>query len=223
MDRSPNIPLEGGRRLSSIEGHMQFESVSFTYPSRPGNRVLKEISFELRPGRVVALVGQSGGGKTSIVSLIERFYDPDEGRILLDGVDIKELDPAWYRRKIGFVSQEPVLFASSIRDNITFGVDGPVSNDEVIAAARAANAHDFIMQFAEGYSTMVGERGVRLSGGQKQRVAIARALVLNPRLSIRFALCFALTCLQASCCSTRPHRHSTQKASATCRMRLTMR
>lgn len=135
----------------------------------------------LSPGKVVALVGSSGGGKSTVVSLIERYYDPNSGSITLDGENIKNLNPAWYRRQIGYVSQEPILFATSIRENIKFGNEN-VTDEQIFAAAKLANAHEFITSFEEGYDTLVGERGVRLSGGQKQRIAIARALVLDPTI-----------------------------------------
>jgi ATP-binding cassette subfamily B protein len=132
---------------------------------------------------VVAIVGPSGAGKSTIAGLLGRLYDPQAGRILLDGKDLKELDPEWLRQQIGVVAQEPLLFSSSIMDNIRYGRAG-ASDAEVEAAARAANAHDFVSRFPEGYKTLVGERGVQLSGGQKQRVAIARAVLKDPRLLI---------------------------------------
>jgi ATP-binding cassette subfamily B protein len=147
--------------------------------------VLDEVSFEIRPGERVALVGPSGGGKSTVASLIPRFYDPQEGRILLDDHDVRELEPDWLRHQIGVVAQEPILFSTSIRENILYGAPHPnVSPDDVVAAARTANAHTFIEGFPEGYDTLVGERGVQLSGGQKQRVAIARAVLRNPRILI---------------------------------------
>lgn len=131
------------------------------------------------PGQVVALVGPSGGGKSTVVKLIEYFYNLTSGRILLGGRDLRELDPSWFRKHISLVNQEPVLFACSIKDNICYGKED-ATQLEIEEAAKQANAHDFITAFEEGYDTMVGERGVRLSGGQKQRIAIARALLLNP-------------------------------------------
>ncbi|KAL8604642.1 hypothetical protein ACOMHN_013422 [Nucella lapillus] len=178
LERLPDMPAEDGTVLNDLRGAMEFRSVTFTYPSRLERPVLKGLSFKVEPGEMVALVGPSGGGKSTIVSLIERFYDPDSGIIYLDGHDLKSLDAQWFRRKIGMVSQEPTLFAFSIRDNIAYGCEA--SDEEVTEAAKQANAHTFIRQFEEGYGTMVGERGVRLSGGQKQRIAIARALIMNP-------------------------------------------
>ncbi|XP_062890531.1 ABC transporter B family member 1-like isoform X2 [Mobula hypostoma] len=180
LDRKPKIPCVGGSRLDSLEGRLEFQKVSFTYPTRQAFQVLKEMTFEIEPGNMVALVGPSGGGKSTIVNLIERFYDPDSGRILLGKCDLQTLDPQWFRQKISVVSQEPTLFATSIKKNITYGREANM--EEVIDAAKKANAHDFIMSFENGYETIVGERGIRLSGGQKQRIAIARALIMDPVL-----------------------------------------
>eukprot|EP01113_Clastostelium_recurvatum_P035813 TRINITY_DN5027_c0_g1_i2.p1 TRINITY_DN5027_c0_g1~~TRINITY_DN5027_c0_g1_i2.p1 ORF type:complete len:797 (-),score=180.16 TRINITY_DN5027_c0_g1_i2:7-2397(-) len=181
LDRKPTINFEAGDVLPKVEGHLELHNVTFAYPSRPESNVLSNFSLSIEPGQVVALVGPSGGGKSTTVSLIERFYDPQSGYISLDGHAIQRLDPKWYRGQIGFVSQEPVLFARSIKDNITFGMEN-ATMEQVIAAATQANAHQFISDFPEGYDAMVGERGVRLSGGQKQRIAIARALLLNPQI-----------------------------------------
>ncbi|BFZ05409.1 hypothetical protein BsWGS_08448 [Bradybaena similaris] len=181
LDRKPDIfvPLHP-LVLSSLTGEIEFKSVSFTYPSRPETQVLKGVSFRVEPGQVVALVGPSGGGKSTVVSLIERFYDPNDGLILIGGCDLKLLDVTWFRQQVAMVSQEPTLFACSIKENIAYGREATM--DEIIEAAKQANAHEFVMQFEQGYDTLVGERGVRLSGGQKQRVAIARALIMNPGL-----------------------------------------
>ncbi|GFR73008.1 ABC transporter B family protein [Elysia marginata] len=181
LDRKPDVfvppnPLT----LQTLSGEIEFKDVKFTYPSRPESEVLKSVSFKVERGQMVALVGPSGGGKSTIVSLIERFYDPNEGSIMMDGCDLKLLDVGWFRQKVAAVSQEPTLFACSIRDNIAYGREA--TDEEVEDAARQANAHDFICGFEDGYNTLVGERGVRLSGGQKQRVAIARALIMNPTL-----------------------------------------
>ncbi|XP_007900472.1 ABC transporter B family member 1 [Callorhinchus milii] len=180
LDRKPMIPCSGGNRLPFLDGRLEFQKVSFTYPTKQESQVLKEVTFTVSPGNMVALVGPSGGGKSTIVSLIERFYDPDSGRILLGGCDLQTLDPQWFRQKISVVSQEPTLFATSIKENITYGREANM--EEVIDAAKKANAHDFIMSFENGYNTVVGERGIRLSGGQKQRIAIARALIMDPAL-----------------------------------------
>jgi ABC transporter fused permease/ATP-binding protein len=183
MDRQPAIPPSGGERPTGIEGRIELREVAFAYPTRPDIQVLQGIDLTIAPGEVVAIVGPSGAGKSTIASLLSRLYDPQEGRILLDGQELKTLDPEWLRQQIGVVAQEPLLFSSSIAENIRYGrMDA--SDAEVEAAARAANAHDFISRFPEGYRTAVGERGVQLSGGQKQRVAIARAVLKDPRLLI---------------------------------------
>jgi ATP-binding cassette subfamily B protein len=183
LDRVPAIPATGGLELAEVAGRVDFESVAFAYPTRKDARVLLGIDLAVRPGEVVALVGPSGAGKSTIAALVTRLYDPDAGRILLDGHDLRELSPDWLRRHIGVVAQEPILFSSSIAENIRYGRAG-ASDAEVQAAARAANAHDFISRFPEGYGTLVGERGVQLSGGQKQRVAIARAVLKDPRILV---------------------------------------
>jgi len=172
---------DGGETFPVVVGEIGLDDVRFTYPSRPDKEVLQGVSLVIKPGNVVALVGPSGGGKSTIVSLIERYYDPSSGRITLDGRDIRTLDPKWYRSQIGFVSQEPVLFSCSIGENISFGSMN-ATPQMIEEAAIKANAHQFIETFSEKYNTLVGERGVRLSGGQKQRIAIARALLLNPQI-----------------------------------------
>jgi ABC transporter fused permease/ATP-binding protein len=183
MDRQPEIPTEGGVRLEALRGHLRFAGVDFVYPSRPDVPVLKGVDLEIRPGEVVALVGPSGSGKSTIASLLGRFYDPVAGEIRLDEAPLRSLDPAWLRRHIGVVSQEPVLFSTSVARNISYGRETATAA-EIEAAALAANAHEFIARFPEGYKTQVGERGVQLSGGQKQRVAIARAVLKDPEILI---------------------------------------
>jgi ABC transporter fused permease/ATP-binding protein len=183
FDRAPAMALAGGGEPTSVQGKLELEQVRFSYPTRRDMPVLKGIDLSVRAGEVIALVGSSGAGKSTIASLLMRLYDPDEGRILLDGRDLRELSPSWLRRQIGIVAQEPLLFATSIADNIRYGRVS-ASDEEVLAAARAANAHDFILRFPDGYRTLVGERGVQLSGGQKQRVAIARAVLKDPRLLV---------------------------------------
>ncbi|XP_026957305.1 mitochondrial potassium channel ATP-binding subunit isoform X2 [Sagmatias obliquidens] len=186
MTLSPRIPLSGGHCIprEHLRGSITFHNVCFSYPCRPGFQVLRDFTLTLPPGKIVALVGQSGGGKTTVASLLERFYDPTAGMVTLDGQDLRTLDPSWLRGQvIGFISQEPVLFGTTIMENIRFGkLDA--SDEEVYAAAREANAHEFITSFPEGYNTVVGERGATLSGGQKQRLAIARALVKQPLVLI---------------------------------------
>lgn len=186
MTLSPCIPLSGGCRVprEHLHGSVTFQNVSFSYPCRPGFEVLRDFTLTLPPGKIVALVGQSGGGKTTVASLLERFYDPTAGVVTLDGRDLRTLDPSWLRGQVvGFISQEPVLFGTTIMENIRFGKLG-ASDEEVYAAAREANAHEFITRFPEGYNTIVGERGTTLSGGQKQRLAIARALIKQPTVLI---------------------------------------
>ncbi|KAM3929286.1 mitochondrial potassium channel ATP-binding subunit-like [Leptodactylus fuscus] len=184
MRLQPEIPLRGGKKLPQLTGEIHFRDVSFSYPTRPGQEVLKGFDLYIPPGKTVAIVGQSGGGKSTVAALVERFYDPDQGAVELDGADIRSLDPSWLRGEvIGFINQEPVLFGTSIMENIRFGRPD-ASDAEVREAAKLANADDFIQNFPDGYNTLLGERGVTLSGGQKQRVAIARALLKDPRILI---------------------------------------
>lgn len=183
IDREPRIPLTGGRTLERIEGRIDFEHVDFAYPTRPDVPVLTGLDLSLQPGEIVAVVGPSGAGKSTLAALLTRMYDPSSGRVLLDGADLRELDPSWLRRHVGVVSQEPILFSCSIAENIRYGrMDA--SEAEVEEAAQAANAHGFVTSFPQRYDTLVGERGIQLSGGQKQRVAIARAVLKDPRLLV---------------------------------------
>ncbi len=168
--------------MPRIRGQVVFDRVSFRYFSST-DYVLRDISFQVQPGETVALLGSTGSGKTTIINLIPRFYDVTQGRILIDGVDVRDVTLESLRRQIGIVLQETNLFTGTIRDNIAFGRPG-ASDAEIVAAAKAAAAHDFIMEFPEGYDTRVGERGATLSGGQKQRIAIARALLMDPRILI---------------------------------------
>ncbi|MFN2132325.1 MAG: ABC transporter ATP-binding protein [Anaerolineae bacterium] len=167
----------------ACQGRVTFEGVSFCYGDDGGDPVLKGIDFAAEPGQTVAILGATGSGKSSLVNLIPRFYDVTEGRVAIDGVDVRDMDQAHLRRQIGMALQESVLFSGTIRDNIRYGRPD-ASEEEVIAAAKAAQAHDFILEFPDGYDSVVGQRGVNLSGGQKQRIAIARALLVQPAVLI---------------------------------------
>ncbi|KAG9159775.1 hypothetical protein Leryth_007793 [Lithospermum erythrorhizon] len=170
-----------GKCLDEVQGNIEFKNVNFSYPSRPDVMVFRDFSIFFPAGKTVAVVGGSGSGKSTVVALIERFYDPNQGQILLDNVDIKTLQLRWLRDQIGLVNQEPALFATTILDNILHGKPD-ATMAEVEAATSAANAHSFITLLPNGYNTQVGERGVQLSGGQKQRIAIARAMLKNPKI-----------------------------------------
>jgi len=172
----------GAQTLPAIQGRVKFENVTFRYFSG-GDPVLKNMTFEAEPGQTVALLGATGSGKTTIINLLPRFYDPTEGQITIDGHDLRDVTLDSLRAQIGIVLQETTLFSGTIRDNIAFGKPG-ATDAQVIAAAQAAAAHEFILSFPDGYATPVGERGTTLSGGQKQRLAIARALLLDPRILI---------------------------------------
>ncbi|XP_047154648.1 ABC transporter B family member 9-like isoform X3 [Vigna umbellata] len=184
LDRTPTIDSSSneGRTLEAIAGDIDFEHVSFSYPTRPHIQILKDLCLIIPAGKTVALVGESGSGKSTVISLLERFYNPHTGHILLDGVDIKEFRLSWLRQQMGLVGQEPILFNESIRANIAYGKEGVATEEEISAAAKASNAHQFICALPQGYDTPVGERGTQLSGGQKQRIAIARAMLKDPKI-----------------------------------------
>jgi ATP-binding cassette subfamily B protein len=167
--------------LPPVQGHVRFEHVSFAYFGR--RHVLSDISFEAQPGQVIALLGATGSGKSTIINLLPRFYDPTAGRITIDGQDISRITLSSLRDQISIVLQESTLFAASVRENIAFSCPD-ASFEAIVEAARTAQAHAFIEELPDGYDTVVGERGVTLSGGQRQRVAIARALLKNPRILI---------------------------------------
>jgi len=173
--------VPGAQPIGSVKGHIRFEHVSFAYFGR--HQILRDIDFEVPPGKVVALLGATGSGKSSVINLIPRFYDPTGGRILLDGHDIRRVTVDSLREQIGIVLQDTTLFATTTRENIAFGRPN-TTEEEIVAAARAASAHEFIVEMPQQYDTLVGEQGVTLSGGQKQRIAIARAILKHPRILI---------------------------------------
>lgn len=182
IERRPAITDEG-KMPATVRGQIEFSSVGFSYPARPETPVLRGLDLRIESGQVIALVGPSGGGKSTIASLLPRFYEPTEGLIKLDGAPLPELRPSWIRDNIGIVSQEPILISTTIEENIRYGRP-QASDEEVRAAARSANTLEFIEKFPDGMKTRVGEKGVQLSGGQKQRVAIARALLKDPKILI---------------------------------------
>jgi ATP-binding cassette subfamily B (MDR/TAP) protein 1 len=184
LDRKSQIDSSSdeGRTLANVKGNIDFRHVSFKYPTRPDVQIFSDFTLHIPSGKTVALVGESGSGKSTAIALLERFYNPESGTILLDEVEIKNLKVNWLRDQMGLVGQEPVLFNDTIRANIAYGKHGDVTEEELIKAAKASNAHEFISSLPQGYDTTVGERGVQLSGGQKQRVAIARAILKDPKI-----------------------------------------
>ena len=177
----PNVSNGVEYYEESSQAQVAFHDVNFSYPTRPDNKVFDGLNLSVRHGERLAIVGASGGGKSTIVQMIERFYDPTSGTIELNGIDLKNLNVKWLRDQIGLVSQEPTLFKGTIRENISYGSPG-CSQEDIEHAAREANAHDFIMSFPDGYDTEVGETGTQVSGGQKQRIAIARAILKKPKI-----------------------------------------
>ncbi|XP_041921125.1 bile salt export pump isoform X1 [Alosa sapidissima] len=183
IDREPEIDClsEEGHKLERVKGDIEFHNVDFNYPSRPDVKILNDLSMVIKAGETTAFVGPSGSGKSTTVQLIQRFYNPLKGMVTLDGHDIRTLNIQWLRSLIGIVEQEPVLFATTIMDNIRYGRPG-VTMEDIIQATKQANAYNFIMELPQKFETLVGEGGGQMSGGQKQRIAIARALVRNPRI-----------------------------------------
>ncbi|CAL1527144.1 unnamed protein product, partial [Lymnaea stagnalis] len=188
IDRKPLIDSmsKPAITLNAIEGEIGMKNMAFSYPSRPDAKIFSDLSLSIPAGSITAIVGPSGSGKSTLGALLLRFYDPDAGIITLDGHDIRDFEPRWLRSKIGIVSQEPILFSTTIKENISYGSEIPetVQMDEIIYAAKKANAYNFIQEFPDGFNTLVGERGIMLSGGQRQRVAIARAILKNPKILI---------------------------------------
>ncbi|CAB3408253.1 unnamed protein product [Caenorhabditis bovis] len=180
IDREPQIQHRGEYMPENVVGRIEFRNVHFSYPTRSDQPILKDLSFTVEPGETVALVGPSGSGKSSCISLLENFYIPNAGQVLVDGVPLEDYEHHYIHRKIALVGQEPVLFARSVMENVRYGVDVP--DTEVVRACEMANAHGFIMQTTQKYETNVGEKGTQMSGGQKQRIAIARALVREPAI-----------------------------------------
>jgi ATP-binding cassette subfamily B protein len=190
MEIEPEDFGEGKVRVGSLEGNIQFDGVSFAYEKKgesdekPLNKlIIDNMDLKIPKGHTIALVGPSGGGKTTLCNLIPRFYEIDSGRILIDGIDIKDMALTDLRRNIGIVQQDVFLYGGTVKENIAYG-NFDASEDDIIAAAKLANIHDYVMSLPEGYDTYVGERGVKLSGGQKQRVSIARAFLKNPPILI---------------------------------------
>ncbi|XP_049415577.1 ABC transporter B family member 2-like [Solanum stenotomum] len=181
LDRKTEIVTDSGEEVTAVEGTIEFKDVEFCYPARPDVHIFRDFNMSVHAGKSMAIVGQSGSGKSSVLALILRFYDPISGKVIIDGKDIRKLKLNSLRKHIGLVQQEPALFATTIYENILYGKEG-ASEAEVIQAAKLANAHSFISALPDGYSTQVGERGIQLSGGQKQRVAIARAVLKNPEI-----------------------------------------
>jgi ATP-binding cassette, subfamily B (MDR/TAP), member 1 len=178
-----NSTSEAGQKPKNVVGAISVKDVHFFYPTRPDEKILKGMNVEIASGQTVAFVGPSGGGKSTIVAMLERFYDPLSGSIELDGINLKDYNVKYLRSLIGYVGQEPTLFATTIRGNIRYG-NPDATDEQIIEAAKMANAHDFISTFSDGYDTQVGDKGSQLSGGQKQRIAIGRC-----NFVIRVCLC----------------------------------
>ena len=185
IEREPTIDIssESGTKPEKFEANIEFKNIGFNYPMRPEVNILNDFNLKIKSGETVALVGPSGCGKSTLIQLIQRFYDTCDGSVLIDGHDIKDLNLGWLRHQIGVVGQEPVLFDTTIKENISLGSqEKEVSDKEIEMAAIESNAHEFISKLPEGYNTYVGDRGAQMSGGQKQRIAIARALINRPKI-----------------------------------------
>ncbi|XP_020593545.1 ABC transporter B family member 11-like [Phalaenopsis equestris] len=184
LDRESKIDPsdDTGMTLDAVRGNIEFCHITFKYPTRPDVQIFQDLCLSVKSGKTVALVGESGSGKSTAIALLQRFYDPDSGHILLDAIKLQKFKLRWLRQQMGLVSQEPVMFNDTIRANIAYGKEGKATEAEIVAAAEAANAHKFICSLQQGYDTMVGERGIQLSGGQKQRIAISRAIVKDPKI-----------------------------------------
>ncbi|MED6233000.1 Multidrug resistance protein 1 [Ataeniobius toweri] len=185
LNKEPEIDnlSEEGESPDIFDGNVSFEHVKFNYPSRPDVPILRGLNLRVKKGETLALVGSSGCGKSTTIQLLERFYDPREGRVVMDSIDVKQLNIHWLRSQIGIVSQEPVLFDCTLAENIAYGDNSrSVTLEEIEAAAKAANIHNFIDELPQKYNTQAGDKGTQLSGGQKQRIAIARAILRNPKV-----------------------------------------
>lgn len=185
LDRKPLIDANpsAGLKVNDVQGNVEVKEAEFHYPTRPNIQILKRLQLSIKKGESIALVGESGCGKSTVIQLIQRLYDLDNGKIEIENENIESLNLPWLRSKLGLVSQEPVLFDRTIAENIQYGDnEREVSMDEVLECSRRANIHNFVNALPSGYDTKVGSKGTQLSGGQKQRVAIARALVRNPKI-----------------------------------------
>jgi ATP-binding cassette subfamily B protein len=178
IEDTVNDPRQAVSAPTNWLGEITFNDVTFAYPSRADDATLSNFNLTIKPGETIALVGISGAGKSTFIQLLQRFYDPDQGEIFLDGIDIKTMKRLEFRKSIALVPQDPVIFATTVMENIRFG-NSEANDEEIFQAARSAAAHDFISELPQGYDTCVGERGIMLSGGQKQRIAIARAILRN--------------------------------------------
>jgi ABC-type multidrug transport system fused ATPase/permease subunit len=185
VDEIPAVPPDGGRIIPEFRGDIELQNVWFKYPTRAA-WVMKDVSMKISAGEIIAVVGHSGSGKSTLVQLLLRFYEVTQGRVLLDGVDIRQLDPRWLHQVVGVVQQEPILFAMTVRENVCYGVpeEQYISDDEIYRHLEAAQAKHFVGKLPEGLDTLIGEKGSTLSGGQRQRIAIARTMIREPTVMI---------------------------------------